>query len=61
MKEGYKRNRIKLKRLGKEGSLSNQVEQKKYEEWALKYSDDVQFDSPEQYPYERKLKILVEY
>ena len=61
MKEGYARDRARLKKLGKEGSLKDQVERRKHEEWALKHSEDVQFEDPEHFPYERKLKILVEY
>lgn len=61
MKEGYARDRARLKKMGKEGSLKEQVDRRKHEEWALVYSDDVQFDDPEHFPYERKLKILVEY
>ena len=61
MKEGYLRDRQRLKKLGKEGTLNHQVERRKHEEWALTFSEDVQFDNPELYPTEKKLKILVEY
>ena len=61
MRQGFKRDRERQKKLGKEGGLKDQVKRRKYEEWALKYSDDVQFDDLEQFPHERKLKILTEY
>lgn len=61
MKQGYARDRERLKKLGKEGTLKDQVNRRKYEEWALQHSEDVQFDNLEHFPYERKLKILTEY
>ena len=61
MKQGYARDRQRLKKLGKEGSLKDQVARRKYEDWALQHSDDVQFDDLEHFPHERKLKILTEY
>lgn len=61
MRQGFARDRARSKKLGKEGSLKEQVGRRKYEEWALKYHDDVQFDDLEKYPYERRMKILVEY
>lgn len=61
MKQGYARERKRLKKLGKEGTLKDQVERRKYEDWALQHSDDVQFDDLEHFPHERKLKILTEY
>lgn len=61
MSEGYARDRARLKKMGKEGSLKEQVDRRKHEEWALNHSDDVQFDDPVHFPFERKLKILVEY
>lgn len=41
IKEGYKRDRQRLKKLGKEGTLNQQVERRKHEEWSLSYSEDV--------------------
>ena len=41
MRQGYARDRARLKKLGKEGSLKEQLERRKYEEWALMHSDDV--------------------
>ena len=41
MRQGFKRDRERQKKLGKEGGLKDQVKRRKYEEWALKYSDDV--------------------
>ena len=41
IKEGYKRDRQRLKKLGKEGTLIQQVERRKHEEWSLSYSEDV--------------------
>ena len=34
--------------------------QRKYEEWFLKHSDDVQFHNSQYYSYKRKMKILVD-
>ena len=41
MKAGFERDRNRRKKENKEGSLKDQVTQRKYEEWFFKYSDDV--------------------
>lgn len=41
MREGFKRDRERQKKLGKEGTLKVQVKRREYEEWALQHSDDV--------------------
>lgn len=61
MKSGFEKDRRKRKLENKEGSLKEQVAQTKYEEWFLKYSDQVQFNNPKYYPYSKKLKILVKF
>ena len=43
MKESFDRDRNRRKKEGKEGTLKDQVTQRKYEEWFVKHSDDVQF------------------
>ena len=60
MKESFDRNRNRRKKEGKEGTLMDQVMQRKYEEWFVKHSDDVQFHNPKYYSYKRKMKILVD-
>ena len=35
MRQGFKRDRERQKKLGKEGGLKDQVKRRKYEEWAL--------------------------
>jgi hypothetical protein len=60
MKEGFDKDRNRRKKEGKEGTLKDQVMQRKYEEWFLKHSDEVQFHDEKLYSYKRKMKILVE-
>ena len=61
MRESFDRDRSKRKKEGKEGTLKDQVQQRKYEEWYIKFSDDAQFKNPKYYPYTRKMKLLVEF
>ena len=61
MINGFERDRIKRKNENKDGSLKDQLAQTKYEQWFIKYSDELQFDDPKCYPYSKKMKILVHY
>lgn len=61
MKIGFERDRMKRKKENKDGCLKDQVAQTKYEEWFMKYSDEVQFDDPKCYPYCKKMRILIHY
>lgn len=61
MKAGFERDRNKRKKENKEGSLKDQVAQRKYEEWFFKYSDAIQFDDLKHYPFIKKMKLLVEF
>jgi hypothetical protein len=61
IKKGFERDANKRKKENKEGTLKDQVAQRKYEEWFVKHSDDVQFDNPRYWPYPKKMKILVEF
>ena len=61
MKKGFNRDTNKRKKENKEGTLKDQVSQRKYEEWFLKYSDDVQFQDSKFWPYTRKMKVIVEF
>ena len=60
MKEAFDRDRNRRKKEGKEGTLKDQVQQRKFEEWYVKHSDAVQFDNPKYYNYAKKMRILVE-
>lgn len=61
MKAGFERDRNRRKKENKEGTPENQVQQAKYEKWFLKYSDEVNFKSKKQYPYTKKMKLLIEF
>lgn len=61
MKDKFKRDRQRRKKEGTDGTLKDQVQQRKYEDWCLKYSPDVQFDNQEIYTYNKQIKLLVEY
>jgi hypothetical protein len=41
MKSGFLRDKNRRKKENKEGSLKDQVAQRKYEEWFVKYSEQV--------------------
>lgn len=60
MKESFDKDRNRRKKEGKEGTLKDQVMQRKYEEWFVKHSNEVQFHDEKYYSYKRKMKILVE-
>ena len=60
MKESFDKDRNRRKKDGKEGTLKDQVQQRKYEEWYVKHSDAVQFNNEKYYPYTKKMRILVE-
>lgn len=40
MRESFEREKSRRKKEGKEGTLKDQVMQRKYEDWYVKYSDD---------------------
>ena len=61
MKAGFDRDRNRRKKDNKEGTPENQLQQKKYEEWFFQYSDDVNFNSLEHYPWTKKMKLLIEF
>ena len=61
MKAGFERDKNRRKKDNKEGSLKDQVTQRKYEEWFIKFSDEVQFSNKKFYPYNKKMKLLVEF
>ena len=60
MKERFDKDRLKRKKEGKEGTLKDQVAQRRYEDWYVKHSDDSKFDNHVFYPFTRKMKLLVE-
>jgi hypothetical protein len=45
MREKFDRDHIRRKKDGKEGTLKEQVQQRKYEEWYVKHSNDAQFNN----------------
>jgi cytidylate kinase len=55
MRERFDRERAKKKKESKEGTLKDQVNQKRYEEWYLKHSNDVKFSDKTIYTYQRKM------
>ena len=61
MRDSFERDRNKRKKEGKEGTLKDQVMQRKYEDWYVKFSDDAQFKNPKYYTHTRKMKLLVEF
>jgi hypothetical protein len=61
MRAGFDRDRNKRKKENKEGSLKDQVAQKKYEEWFFKFSEDVDFNNRKFYPHTKMMKLLVEF
>lgn len=60
MKDNFDKDRNRRKKEGKEGTLKDQVQQRKYEEWYVKHSDAVQFDNEKYYSYKKKMRILVD-
>lgn len=60
MREKFARDRKRRRRAGTEGTLREQLMQRKYEEWHLAHSDEVQFDDKELFPFERQLRVLQE-
>ena len=61
LRDSFERDRSRRKKDNKEGTLKDQVAQRKYEEWFFKYSKEVQFENKEYYTYKKKMKILVEF
>lgn len=61
LRDSFERDRKKRKRENKEGTLKDQVAQRKYEEWFFKYSPEIQFENPLCYTHKRKIKLLVEF
>ena len=46
MKDRFDKDRLKRKKEGKEGTLKDQVAQRRWEDWYVKHSDDSKFDNP---------------
>jgi len=61
IKHGFERDKNKRKKENKEGSLKDQVGQRKYEEWFLKHSGDVQFSDSKHWPYNKKMNVIVDF